>query len=481
MLVVSTALMLAGLHSALKTAEGHRLGNPILLTVEAVPLGGPEIDVGYFNEVEQKVRSVPGLVPMAWTARVPGNQPMWRTFRIQHPPSQYREVKLDIAWLTPDSLPSLEPIAGVMFGPKDQGRRVAVMNETAAAEVFGQQTVGEVVLDSSGLPIEIIGVVREKPRDVGQQRRPAIYYGYLNQPDAPRPIRDARFRVPLVPPTAGVELSANIVSTTYFRALGMPLIAGRTFLGHSIIGQGRVAVINQEAANLYFDGKALGAAILDERGVRTNIIGIVQSQVLGTFERGTEPSIYFPSWQDVPARMTLMLRASKWSKSEADDLQRKIEMVRGGNPAPIGISTLDAQLAQSGLAALRIATLIGGVSAATGLLLSILGLISVQSDAERQRQRDRAIRIALGAQRWRIVLLVVRNAGWLALVGILVGTSLSFGLLRLLRADLSVISSPPLQVWLIAPLLPAAAMVVASMIPARRASVISPSAIMRDS
>jgi ABC-type antimicrobial peptide transport system permease subunit len=178
--------------------------------------------------------------------------------------------------------------------------------------------------------------------------------------------------------------------------------------------------------------------------------------------------------------MTLMLRDAKWNSKIATDLLNKVEGVPGRAPGPIMINTLDQQLAQSGLAPLRIATLIGSVSAATGLLLSLLGLLSAQGDAERQRQRDRALRIALGSQRWRIVFIVMKNAGRLALVGTLTGTLLSFAFLRVMIAGISTVGAP-VQVWLIAPLLPIAAVLVASLVPARRAAVVSPMTVLRDS
>jgi putative ABC transport system permease protein len=128
---------------------------------------------------------------------------------------------------------------------------------------------------------------------------------------------------------------------------------------------------------------------------------------------------------------------------------------------------------------LRIAALIGAVSAATGLLLSIVGLLSSQTDAERPGQHERALRIARGAQHWRIILLVVKNAGRLAFIGILAGTFLSYALLRVMLAGITV-TSPPFLVWLIAPLLPAAAIMLASVIPAQCASLVSPSTIMRE-
>lgn len=481
-LVLCTGILLNGLHSALKTSAGHRLGNPVLLTVQAPARpDGPEIDPNYFSEVEQRAKSVAGLSPVAWMARLPGNQPAWRTFRIQPPSRQYRDAMMDIDWLTADSLKTLDsqPIAGKMFGLDDQVHRVGVINEKAAAELFGSETVGTVIRDSADLPIEVIGVVklRSKPKP---QDRPTIYYGYLDQSEAPIPIRDAHFRVPLPPPGAEVELSAKVVSATYFKALDMPVILGRTFSDDRMADRERAAVINQEAADLYFNGKPLGAAVIDEGGVRTQIVGLVRSQVFGTFEQHAEPTIYFPMLQDPVPRMTLMLKDSQWNNALAADLRQKIGSMPGQGSTSIGITTLDSQLAHSGLAPLRIATLIGGVSAAIALMLSILGLISTQSDAECQLQPERALRIALGAQRWHIVRMVMTNAGRLAVTGTAIGASLSLALLRLLTAKITGITSPPLELWLIAPLLSAAVVTLASIFPAWRASAISPLDVIRD-
>lgn len=491
-LVICTAILLAGLHSELKTSAGHRLGNPILLTVQALPgPDGPEVDPKVFSEVEKAANTVGGLSASAWSARVPGNQPLWQTFRIQREAQQYRDVALDVAWLTPDSLRELNPmpVAGRMFEPNDHGRRVAVVNEQAAAELFGKASVGVVIRDAADAPVEIVGMVEEADTKgssdqrgteaAHRERRPTIYYGFVES-DAPSTIRDARFRVPVEPTGRAEELSANVVSDGYFRALDMPLAAGRGFSEYRVNGEGRQAVVNQEAADLYFGGKPLGAGVIDENGVRTEIVGVVRSQVFGRFEKHAEPAIYFPMWQDTPARMTLMLKHSEWNKAKASELRRKIEGVPGLAPGPVDINTFDSQLAQSGVAALRIATLIGSVSAASALILSILGLIGVQGDVERQRQQDRALRIALGSQRWRIVFLVMRDAGRLAMIGTAIGTLVSVLLLRVLRADIAEISAPPLQVWLIAPLLPMAAVMLTSMIPAGRASVVSPATIMRE-
>ena len=502
MLVSCTAVLVAGLHSALKTGAGHKLGDPILLTVQAAPLGGPQVDTKYFGEVEQQAKLVRGLFPMAWMARVPGNQPTWRTFRIEHPAREYREVAMDIKWLTPKSIQALDsqPVAGRMFGVNHQKFRVAVVNEEAAKHIFGTETVGMVIRDDADLPVEIIGVVKKaesgnpgnketRERKVAtegpserenEQERATIYYGYLNAADAPKAIIGARFRVPLRAPSAGVELNANVVSANYFTAMEEPLVAGEGFGETGTEGDGRVAVINQEAADLYFDGRPIGSGVIDESGVRTEIIGVVKPQTFGTFERHVEPAIYFPMRQDCPARMTLMLRGANWNRKVAVDLSNKVDGVQGRAQEPIMINSFDEQLAQSGVAPLRIATLIGSVSAASGLLLSLLGLLSAQGDAERQRQPDRALRIALGSPRWRIVLMVVNNAGRIGLIGTLAGTLLSFAFLRVIITNIDAIGGPSGEVWLVTPLLPVAAVLIASLIPAQRAAGVSPMDVIRD-
>jgi hypothetical protein len=204
-LVICTAVLLEGLHSALETSAGHRFGNPILVSVQAQ--AQPEVDINYFNQIEQRAKSVANLSPLAWTARLPGNRPTWRPFRIQPPTLQLRDVEMDIAWLTPDSLKLLDsqPIAGRMFGLSDQTRRVAIVDEEAAAELFGRQTVGMVIQDPAGLPVEIIGVVKRSSNYALQQKHPTIFYGYIDHSDAPSPIRHARFRAPLVSPLTNTE------------------------------------------------------------------------------------------------------------------------------------------------------------------------------------------------------------------------------------------------------------------------------------
>jgi len=100
-LAVSTAYLVEGLHTALQTPAGRRLGHPILATVQARP--GVGVDIGYFEDVERAARPIAGVTGTAWAAPLPGNQPTWQSFRIESHQIPVREVALDMAWFTAES------------------------------------------------------------------------------------------------------------------------------------------------------------------------------------------------------------------------------------------------------------------------------------------------------------------------------------------------------------------------------------------
>ena len=193
-----------------------------------------------------------------------------------------------------------------------------------------------------------------------------------------------------------------------------------------------------------------------------------------------EPAIYFPMAQDFLPYMTLILSAREVNRPLLEELRTKIEPVPGRGPSPVVVKTLDTYLSQTALAPLRIATMIIGASATIALILSVLGLFGALSDAVRQRRREFAVRIALGAQRRHVIFQILREGGRLACAGTLAGTLGSLLLSRMLARIAPGNGSPALWVWMAAPLLLAAAVAIASVLPARRALIVNPLTIMRD-
>jgi ABC-type lipoprotein release transport system permease subunit len=473
-LVIATAFLFEGLHTALQTSVGRRLGQPILASImTADPYGG----IRYFEEIQRATHSVPGVSPMAWTEQLPGGLPAWRSFRVEPQHLPFREVMMDTAAFTANSIPryALPPVAGRFFGVEDQTCRAAVANEEAAKALFGADTVGRSIEEPKGPAVEIIGVLAMRTR------RPTIYYYDADQTG----LRDhrtapARFRAPVISKLKTAELDVNVVSAKYFAAMGLPLVAGRIFPDDPMSRGCRAGVINEEAAELYFNGNAVGDAVIDDRGRRTEIVGVVHSAPLGTFEPRAEPAIYFPMVPDCPRSMTLILGAREANRPLLAKLSSTMEAVPGRGPAPLLVRTLETYLSQTGLAPLRIATMIIGASATTAFILSVLGLFGALSDAARQRRRELAIRMALGAQRWHVIFQVLQEGGRLACAGALAGTLGSLLLSRMLARIAPGNGSPALWVWLAAPLVLAGAVAIASVLPARSSSLVNPLTIMRD-
>jgi ABC-type antimicrobial peptide transport system permease subunit len=477
-LATLTAFSFDSLRSILESKTGGRLRNAMLITAQAAPYA----ETSYFKAIEQATRAT-GAMPLTWTARLPGGQPTWQSFRIEPPRLPSRDIVLDTSWVTAESVPRLAqiPLAGRLFGFRERGCRVAVVNESAAAQLFPNNTVGRVVRDPTGLAVEIIGIVEDKG---GSLRQPTIYYDATNQSASPHTQDIASgFRAPVQSQLLSADLDVNVISPNYFQTMKSSLVAGEGFSNGPIPGMCRVAIVNEEAANLYFGGRTgVGAAVIDVRGVRTSIIGIVHSQSFGMFQRRPQPAIYFPIAQDCPLRMTLIAAPKNRKQSFDTDLRSTVESVPGRNPAfPVVIEQVSSHLARTALAPLRITTVVFGASAVIGILLSILGLFGVLSDVARHRRRELAIRTALGAQPWRIVFHLLRDGGRLACAGTLAGMLAALVLLRLLVRITPGSYSPSPLTWLVAPLVLAGIVSLAGLLPAYRAIGVSPHSVLHDS
>jgi ABC-type antimicrobial peptide transport system permease subunit len=144
------------------------------------------------------------------------------------------------------------------------------------------------------------------------------------------------------------------------------------------------------------------------------------------------------------------------------------------------VTTLDEHLSRTVLAPQRIATTLVGASAVTALVLGVLGIYGAMSDATRQRRREIALRIALGAQGWRVIREVLTEGARLAALGTLAGLAGSVLLVWWLARVAPNAEVPAAWSWLAAPIVILAVVLIASVLPARRALAVDPLTIMRD-
>jgi ABC-type antimicrobial peptide transport system permease subunit len=218
--------------------------------------------------------------------------------------------------------------------------------------------------------------------------------------------------------------------------------------------------------------------VIDDSGSRTNIIGVVHAPPLRATARRSEPAIYFPFTQDFLRRMTLMLGAREADATTLAAVRQQLDTVGGGSTA--GVTTLEAQLSRTGLAPERIAAVLVGASAATALALGVLGISGALADFTRQRRREIAVRMALGAQRWRVMRQVAREGFRLAGIGVAVAALGSVPVARWLGRITPEAGSAPLWIWLAAPVVLVLAVSIASVLPMRRAMAVNPLSLMRD-
>jgi hypothetical protein len=240
-----------------------------------------------------------------------------------------------------------------------------------------------------------------------------------------------------------------------------------------------VAVINREAADMYFHGDAVGGAIIDRLGRRATVIGVVGSATLRASQRSVAPAVYLPYTQDFQPRMTMIAETNGVDPAMMRRLRARIATIPGGREERIAIATLDQQLSRTAFAPERIATVLVGASATIALLLGALGLYGVMNDATRRRKREFALRIALGAQGGHVVWQVIAEGMRLVMAGTLAGIAGSLVVNQWLARITPSGDSLSAGVWLSAPALLALAVVVASVIPARIAAASDPLLLLR--
>lgn len=490
-LVIAAALLLTGVRSAMRTA-GSGVEHTLLAALTS-PAGSnrPDIGLQYFESVVREARRDPGVTAAALVGTAPGSRGNAQGFAFHRRPASFEEVTMDVALFVPSSLDTLvlPPIAGRMFGGGDRPDTctVVLLNEEAADRFFSGNAVGRILIDPAGQRVEIVGIVRlRETRDDDRPHPPTvIYYGEQTGLPLDR-LGPASFRVPSGAGEVRGYLDTVVVSNEYFEAAGAPLLAG-TAPADAVAGGCRQGVVSEEAAQLYFGGDAVGGAVVDAAGVRTEIVGVARSSPLRGTARAALPALFLPAAQDfgllpvtreLASRVTMLVRTSASADDALEDLRRRLEAVTGGGAPPV-LTTLEAHLIRTGFAADRIALLLVSVSAAIGLTLGMFGLYGAMSEAGRRRRREFAVRVALGARGAHLVGQVLGDGLRLAAAGLTVGMVAALPVKQWMGVMTRDAGLPP-WIWIATPLVLLLAVAIASIVPARRAVAVNPLGIMRD-
>jgi predicted permease len=285
-----------------------------------------------------------------------------------------------------------------------------------------------------------------------------------------------------------VQASPRIVSTRYFSALRISVIAGRTFSELDTEISEPVVVVNQAFARRYLGdsplGKKLPAGAYAPPGgeqIEWTVIGVVDDARYVKTEVSTQPELFY-AFRQLKGRLpvqtvTLLLKTSGDWAAAAAGLRGVVRAADERLAADVAVP-LEQRLLTT-LARPRLYAMLLGAFAAFALVIASVGLFGLLSYSISQRSRELAIRAALGARRADIVLLVFRQGLSVTLAGIGAGMLISAWLARVLSTELYAVTPHDTLTFILAPLVLFAAAALACLMPARRASHLDPLRTLR--
>jgi predicted permease len=285
----------------------------------------------------------------------------------------------------------------------------------------------------------------------------------------------------------------RLVGAGYFDTLGLPMVRGREFtmVEEDSADAPRVVIIDQRLAReLFGTDDPLGQMIRftkrdDLQGgydaVPMQIVGIAPPIRDELFDREAGPAIYIPAGRFYRSLMNIHVRVAQ-TGTDGDLLAAIRESLRQADPRlPIVEATTMASFHDRSIAlwAVRAGGRLFLVFGSLALLLAVVGLYGVKSYVVSQRTREIGVRMALGADARSVTKMILREGAWLAGVGVAIGLPLAALLGKALSSLLYDVQPLDPIVFVSAPLLLAAAALVATWIPARRATHVTPLTALR--
>jgi predicted permease len=298
------------------------------------------------------------------------------------------------------------------------------------------------------------------------------------------PLQGASLGLPITvkedgPATPARQLvRTNVITPEFFRALRTPILIGREFSDKDGATAPRVAVINETCRRTCFGGaNPIGRRfVMFTETEPREIVGVVADSKYSQPLEQVRPTVFVPAAQYYSPRMAILLRTS----SPAAVLQALPGIVRGVNPAvPVyDAFTLEDRLSLALWPSRAMSALAGGFGLLT-LILAVLGVYGVVSDAAEQRSQEIAVRMALGAEPRMILRMVLRRGVSILGAGTAIGVALSWLCSGALEAFLYGVEPVDPTTIVAAAAVLAAVTLVACLLPARRAAATSPGHVLR--
>ncbi len=283
----------------------------------------------------------------------------------------------------------------------------------------------------------------------------------------------------LPPPDVSMETQVAVVSPKYFSTLQIPLQKGRDFTPQDTRETQRVVIVNETFVDHYWPNQEpLGKQLFSDLTKETfTVIGVARNIKNDQLNEDPTPFVYLPLYQVYKSGMTINARVTGDPLAFAKVAEKTIHELNS-DIVVYDATSLEAreQLATIGL---RIGGTFVGAFGLVGLLLAAVGIYGVTSYTTRQRTHEIGIRMALGAKRDDILRMVLGHGMTLTLVGLALGLGLAFAITRFMKGLLLGVSTTDVITFSGVAFLLGVVVLVASLVPALRATRIDPTVALR--
>ncbi|HET9533132.1 MAG TPA: ABC transporter permease, partial [Blastocatellia bacterium] len=280
------------------------------------------------------------------------------------------------------------------------------------------------------------------------------------------------------------SMDTRTVSPGYYRTMGIRLIQGEEFSEQDRSNTPPVVIVNRTLAERYWPGKeAVGKRIMLVRqnrpGIWLTVKGVVEDSAQQRLDDPLHPEINFALAQNAGyyRRMNLVVRAYGDPLALKESITREVQAIDKDQPV-YEIHKLDTLVGQS-IAPRRFAMMLLALFSAIAMTLAAVGIFGVMAYSVTQRTHEIGIRMALGASKSDVLMLVVRKGFLLIGAGVAAGIAGSFAATRLLAGLLFGVTATDPITFAVVTLFLIAVGVAACYIPARRAAKLDPVAALR--
>jgi predicted permease len=287
-----------------------------------------------------------------------------------------------------------------------------------------------------------------------------------------------RFRTEEMPPDGGTVLNFTFEAGDYFKAMSIDVLAGRPLETNDHLNNQRNIVISRSAANLLWPGKDPIGRRMQRNGFTTweTVVGVVEDVMQNSFRDPRQPLVYFPLVGPEPDSWAISSPAYVVKTRRAETIAPEIRaLVREVAPsAPMYRVYTMAGLAKDSMMQLSFTLLTLGIASMLALILGAVGLYGVLSYVVAQRTREIGVRMALGAEAGRVRRMVVAQGARVVVVGVAIGVGVALAFTRALTGLLYGVKAVDTTTFVAMSASMVAIGLLASYIPARRASKVHP-------